>query len=208
MQINGTFVSEIYPDNVVGGCINIFYNAWDNPKKDILDVENECSSLENGINWDRAKTFNGGLYQEDRTNYNLGITYLAHNYQNLKMQEIHNKFQYLLLSSSIPYAKKYGIENLYHEYYDMLKYSGGQYYKQHSDGDTVTGRSISAICYLNNDYEGGEIEFVNFRIKIKPEPGMLLLFPSNYAYSHIAHPVVEGTKYAIVTWIKDRYIND
>ena len=34
--------------------------------------------------------------------------------------------------------------------------------------------------------------------------GMVILFPSNYAYRHIAHPVTSGTKYAIVTWIKDR----
>jgi hypothetical protein len=33
---------------------------------------------------------------------------------------------------------------------------------------------------------------------------MLILFPSNYAYSHIAHPITNGTKYAMVTWIKDR----
>jgi predicted 2-oxoglutarate/Fe(II)-dependent dioxygenase YbiX len=37
---------------------------------------------------------------------------------------------------------------------------------------------------------------------------MLILFPSNYAYSHIAHPVTSGTKYAMVTWIRDREIRD
>jgi predicted 2-oxoglutarate/Fe(II)-dependent dioxygenase YbiX len=58
--------------------------------------------------------------------------------------------------------------------------------------------------YLNDDYEGGEVEFVNFGIKIKPQPGMLLLFPSTYPYAHIAHPVTSGVKYAIVTWIHDR----
>jgi predicted 2-oxoglutarate/Fe(II)-dependent dioxygenase YbiX len=88
----------------------------------------------------------------------------------------------------------------------MLRYKGGQQYKAHADGTTADGRSVSAIVYLNNDYEGGEVEFVNFGVKIKPEPGMLLLFPSNYPYTHIAHPVISGTKYAIVTWMKDRNI--
>ena len=73
-----------------------------------------------------------------------------------------------------------------------------------NDGGTSMGRSVSALCYLNDNYEGGEIEFVNFKIKIKPLAGMVILFPSNYAYRHIAHPVTSGTKYAIVTWIKDR----
>jgi predicted 2-oxoglutarate/Fe(II)-dependent dioxygenase YbiX len=86
----------------------------------------------------------------------------------------------------------------------MLRYRGGQEYKAHFDGTTGSGRSVSAIVYLNNDYEGGHVEFTNFGVKIKPEPGMLLLFPSNYAYTHIAHPVTDGTKYAIVTWLHDR----
>jgi predicted 2-oxoglutarate/Fe(II)-dependent dioxygenase YbiX len=111
-----------------------------------------------------------------------------------------------LLSTSIPYARKHDIDELYHENYNMLKYQTGQEYRAHADGFTDSGRSVSAIIYLNNDYEGGELEFVNFNIKLKPEPGMLILFPSNYAYSHIAHPVKSGTKYALVTWIKDRYI--
>ena len=88
----------------------------------------------------------------------------------------------------------------------MLKYPISTEYKQHYDGSTSSGRSISAIVYLNDDYKGGEIEFPNFNVKIKPESGMLILFPSNYAYTHIAHPVTSGTKYAIVTWIHDRPI--
>jgi predicted 2-oxoglutarate/Fe(II)-dependent dioxygenase YbiX len=114
---------------------------------------------------------------------------------------------FLLAASLAPYIDKYQISGEFmHEYYNVLKYSSGQKYDAHYDGSTADGRSISAIVYLNDEYIGGEIEFVNFGIKIKPEPGMLILFPSNYAYKHIAHPIVDGTKYAIVTWIKDRWI--
>jgi predicted 2-oxoglutarate/Fe(II)-dependent dioxygenase YbiX len=67
-------------------------------------------------------------------------------------------------------------------------------------------RCVSALCYLNDDYEGGELEFTNFNVKIKPLPGMLILFPSNYAYRHVAHPIKSGTKYSLVTWIRDRKI--
>jgi predicted 2-oxoglutarate/Fe(II)-dependent dioxygenase YbiX len=112
------------------------------------------------------------------------------------------------MASTIPYAQKFNInENLYHESYQALKYRPGEFYKAHYDGGTESGRSISAIVYLNDDYEGGEIEFTNFKIKLKPEKGMLILFPSNYAYTHIAHPVTKGTKYSLVTWIHDRPFN-
>lgn len=205
-QINGFFPGRIEPDAVVAGCINIFENAWPNPIQTIEMIENETLNPDSGIFWTRATTLGHGANQDSRTNYHLGITSAAEESGNSLAQNIHNQMYVLLLASTIPYAEKHGIEEMYHEPYNMLRYRGGQHYKAHSDGETSTGRSISAICYLNDDYEGGEIEFVNFNVKIKPEPGMLILFPSNYAYTHIAHPVTDGTKYAIVTWIKDRQI--
>jgi hypothetical protein len=202
--INGMFPGELLPSTTVGGCIDIFENAWPNPKETIEALEKACADSESGINWRRASTIGQGINQSARTNFDIGITYTAQETGNPIAQGIHNQFYLLLLASSIPYAKKHGIDNLYHENYNMLRYRTGQEYKPHFDGATESGRSVSAICYLNNDFEGGEVEFANFGLKIKPEPGMLLLFPSNYAYRHIAHPVTSGTKYALVTWIHDR----
>lgn len=204
IQINGLFPGEVYPDTTVAGCIDIFENAWPNPIETIEMIENETLDPESGISWMKSSTIERGVNQDDRTNYDIGITFYARQYNNSVSQNIHNQMYVLLLASTIPYAKKHGIEDMYHEPYNILRYRGGQEYKAHSDGGSNTARCISAICYLNDNYDGGEIEFVNFNIKIKPKPGMLILFPSNYAYRHIAHPVTNGTKYAIVTWIKDR----
>ena len=38
-QINGLFPGELYPDAVVGGCIDIFENAWPNPLETIQVIE-------------------------------------------------------------------------------------------------------------------------------------------------------------------------
>ena len=38
-------------------------------------------------------------------------------------------------------------------------------------------------------------------IKIEPEAGDLYIFPSTYLFSHVALPVLEGTKYSIVTML-------
>lgn len=205
--INGLFPGEIYPDESIGGCINIYENIWPDPEYTISMLENSCSDPDSGISWQRAETIGQGINQNARTNYNLNVTHLAEATGNQVAANIHNQFYMMLLASVGPYSRKYGInETFYHEPYSVLRYRGGQEYHAHYDGGTGTGRSVSAICYLNSDYEGGEIEFVNFGVKIKPEPGMLILFPSNYAYSHIAHPVTDGTKYAIVTWIRDRVL--
>lgn len=204
-NVNGFFPGELTPNATVGGCIDIFENVWPNPENTVQLVEKECANSESGAYWSRAGTIGQGPYQEARTNLILDLSYLADVSNNPLLQNIHNQFNMLLLAASIPYTRRYGIrEPLWHEGYSLLKYKPGQEYKMHYDGGTGVGRAISAVCYLNNDYEGGEVEFPNFKVKIKPEPGMLILFPSNFAYAHIAQPIVNGTKYALVTWIRDR----
>lgn len=204
----GLFPGSLKADASVAGCIDIFENVWPDPAGTIAMIERECANTESGVNWQRSGTVGQGPFQDARTNFDLGVTWLAETIGNQTMKDIHNQYYFLLLAALGPYASKYNIrEPLHHEHYNLLKYKSGQEYKEHYDGGTDLGRSISAICYLNNDFEGGEIEFPNFNIKIKPEPGMLVLFPSNYAYRHIAHPVTAGTKYAIVTWVHDRPLN-
>jgi hypothetical protein len=206
MKINGMYLQEREPDAVVAGCVAIYENVWINPEQTIQSIENLCAaSSDTGVSWNRAETVGSGAYQNARTNLLMDITYLSDITNNPTIQSINNMFYTSLLATSNSYVKKYDIyEPLFHENYQLLKYRGGEYYTAHYDGGTGIGRSISALCYLNSDYEGGELEFVNFGVKIKPEPGMLILFPSNYAYRHVAHPVISGTKYALVTWIKDR----
>lgn len=205
IKVNGLFPGELIPSETVAGCIDIFENVWPVPQQTISMVEQECSKPNSGVYWERATTIGQGIHQNARTNYMLGVSHLAEICNNSILQNIHNQFNVMLLAASIPYANRHGLETgLWHEPYSLLKYSGGQEYKAHYDGDTDTGRAISALVYLNDDYEGGELEFPNFKIKIKPQAGMLILFPSNFAYRHIAHPVTKGTKYALVTWIRDQ----
>jgi hypothetical protein len=205
-NINGFFPGELHPDTTIGGCIDVFENAWPNPQRTIEMVENEITNTEKSkLYWQRAETIGSGAFQDARSNEILGVTYFANLYNNPIMQNVHNQFNMLLLAATTPYAQRYNIqENFWHEPYSLLKYNTGQQYREHYDGGTSIGRCISALVYLNNNYDGGEIEFINFGVKIKPEPGMLILFPSNYAYRHVAHEVTNGTKYNLVTWIRDR----
>jgi predicted 2-oxoglutarate/Fe(II)-dependent dioxygenase YbiX len=201
----GLFPGELHPNETVAGCISIYEKAWPNPSEAIAFIEREIRDPDSGVGFQRATTVGQGPFQKARTNQDLGITWLAQTVGNKLMKDIHNQFYFMLLAATIPYSEKFSIqEPLHHEAYNMLKYSTGQEYKPHYDGGTRMGRAVSAICYLNDDYTGGEIEFPLHKIKIKPEAGMLILFPSNYAYQHVAHPIISGTKYALVTWLHDR----
>lgn len=206
-MVNGLFPGELHPTEILAGCINVYEGVWPNPQQTISILEKECANPDSGAYWQRAETIGDGAFQHARTNRLLSITQSATLNDNPVLQNVHNQFNMLLLASTIPYTKRYGInEGLWHEGYSLLKYNQGEHYKSHYDGGTDIGRSISALVYLNDDFEGGEIEFVHFDIKLKPKSGTLILFPSNFAYMHTAHPVVQGTKYALVTWIKDRQI--
>lgn len=207
LYVNGFFPGELKPDATVAGCVDIFENVWPDSEATIAMVENECKNPDSGSYWQRAETFGGGAYQDIRTNKMLNVTAGANIYDNPVMQQIHNQFNMLLLASAQPYAERHGITDpIIHEPYSMLKYGIGNEYKNHYDGGTSSGRCLSCVLYLNDDYDGGEIEFVFFDVKIRPQKGMLLLFPSNFAYTHKAYPVTKGIKYALVTWLRDREI--
>jgi hypothetical protein len=165
--INGFFTGEIVPDAVAGGCIEIFENAWPSTQETIDMVEDQSVTPNSGAFWQKAETFGAGAYQNIRTNKLMAISHLARVSDNAALQNVHNQFNLMLLAASIPYAVRYGLEGtLFHEDYSLLKYGEGEEYKQHFDGLTHSGRAISAICYLNDDYEGGELEFPHFGVKI------------------------------------------
>lgn len=202
ININGIYTGSLQPTVCVAGCINIYENAYPNPDAAISLIEKE--SLNREIYWERATTTGSGVRQNLRTNYMLGISYFSEIADNAACQSIHNQFKLLIDAACVPYCNKYRIEeNLVHEPYSMLKYSNGEEYVAHYDGNVKSGRTLSVLAYLNDDYEGGELEFPNHGVKIKPQKGMLIVFPSNFSYAHIAHPVTLGTKYALVTWLRE-----
>ena len=204
-MVNGLFTGDIAPSSVICGCIAIYKNLWPNPDETIDLINYQCDGFNGEVFYQKAETFGRGDNQTHRTNRVLSLTNRADVSDNKALQSIHNQFYMMLLATTIPYARKFNIvEGLWHEGYNVLRYDEGEEYKIHYDSPTSMGRVMSAVCYLNDDIEGGELEFPYFGVKIKPEKGMLLLFPSNFAYAHISHPVTKGSKYALVTWIRDR----
>ena len=65
--------------------------------------------------------------------------------------------------------------------------------------------------YLNDDYTGGEISFVNDNDEIiniidyRPEAGDVIVYPSFSPYFHGVIPIQSGNKYLIRTFLKWKY---
>jgi alkylated DNA repair dioxygenase AlkB len=84
--------------------------------------------------------------------------------------------------------------------YDLLRYTEGQYYIQHTDSFKRHPRAVSCSFMLNDDYEGGEFGFFSGELKFKLKKGSVIMFPSNFMYPHEILNVTKGVRYSIITW--------
>jgi predicted 2-oxoglutarate/Fe(II)-dependent dioxygenase YbiX len=97
----------------------------------------------------------------------------------------------------------------------ILHYGVGGHYIPHVDAETLykddnglelwektLDRDLSVVCFINDDFSGGELFFPALDLVIEPEAGTLVCFPSDHNYIHGVRPVTAGHRYTIVTWMR------
>ena len=86
------------------------------------------------------------------------------------------------------------------------KYETGGHYGGHYDSPEIGGTShnYSFTIFLNEDYRGGEL--VEEDKIIKPKQGHIYIYPSDKFHS--VNEVTAGTRFAIIGWLKSRYLQD
>lgn len=123
-----------------------------------------------------------------------------------------NKFHYI--NDHVAKLTNYPLLNI--EQIQILRYEPGEYYKPHCDffnfpptwHTTDNDRVATAITYLNDDFEGGQTNFPNLNIEVKPEKGSMLFFEYKYDIEmnrqtvHGGMSVVSGAKYIATSWIR------
>ena len=111
-------------------------------------------------------------------------------------QEIYEKLKYCVDD----YASYWGINVTYYEAFNFVKYEGeGSHFNIHADHGPAYNCTVSAVIYINDDYEGGELKFPRMdNLTYKPAVGDIVLCPSNYIYEHASLPIKSGTKYCVV----------
>lgn len=85
--------------------------------------------------------------------------------------------------------------------YRILRYNEDEFYIEHTDSFKEEQRSLSCSLQLNDDYVGGEFAFFGREMMIRSGKGSAIVFPSNFMYPHEVMPVIEGTRYSIITWL-------
>lgn len=63
-------------------------------------------------------------------------------------------------------------------------------------------RFLAFILYLNDVEDGGETEFLYQSMRVKPETGTLLVFPTMFTHTHRGNPPLAGDKYILNGWVE------
>ncbi len=102
------------------------------------------------------------------------------------------------------YLWHYDLDPKSRECWRISKYTEGDYFGMHPDDSFGTPRTVAMVYYPNDDYEGGELEFINFGVKIKPKANQLFIFPASYIYEHKIHDIGFGNpRYTVVAFFSN-----
>ena len=74
-----------------------------------------------------------------------------------------------------------------------------------NSGVGSSNRLVTWCVYLNDDFTGGETEFLYQSFRTKPKKGTLVMFPAHYTHTHRGNPPLEGSKYFITSWLNIQY---
>jgi len=88
--------------------------------------------------------------------------------------------------------------------FNIQKYEvGGHYNLMHCERSSLQSmhRVFAWMTYLNNVDDGGDTYFKHFDLKIKPQMGKTLIWPSEWTHAHRGELLNKGSKYIITGWM-------
>ena len=95
--------------------------------------------------------------------------------------------------------------------YHTQKWEPGAYARKHSDNTDEQGNSgaftrsrYAAFLYLNDDFEGGMLQFPDQDINLVPKVGMLAAFDGGFNNMHEVTLITSGVRYTLGSFWDDR----
>tara|TARA_B100000424_G_scaffold209697_1_gene167062 strand:+ start:208 stop:780 length:573 start_codon:yes stop_codon:yes gene_type:complete len=79
---------------------------------------------------------------------------------------------------------------------------GGGFHSWHFENGSLpySQRKFVIQLYLNDNFEGGETEFLYQNRRELPKQGDVLIFPAGFTHTHRGNPPIDGDKYLITSW--------
>jgi hypothetical protein len=187
------------------------------PKKKI--PENQIFTIENFIDDnlcdDLIKVIDEYANQEEKWGNNTNVNCKFINVENIANKEIKDKYDKIIFEHINKFVQilnvDYNISSTGDSGYCLRKIYGPTRF--HKDGISVNLienryvpfkkiRNMSVIIALNDNYEGGEFNFINQNFKIKLKKGQLIAFPPYWTHIHGVEDLKNNTyRYTINTWL-------
>ena len=153
-------------------------------------------------------------YKKD-SNYNIAVD-LTTNIINSMSRTISDFYDDRVDPRSIFFSKMITGSEL-DQHYDNYNNDGTEFYPHGTIPDIIKKigfkTDYSGLLYLNDDYEGGEIEFPDIDIKMKPEAGTFIFFKGDKATMHKVNKVTRGERINLVSFYwsteyNNKYFNE
>lgn len=160
----------------------LFPKAVSNPQI-IIDLVSESSWTPNlNTNWEgKPVRFETNLYLDKNTSYGNEI-----------LSEIEQVLREIRKSVGTSPDHEYAKLNSFN--FDVSKNIVNGYVGTHTDDDiTEDDGTYTAILYLNDIYEGGELGFPEVPLELKLNAGDIIVFPA--FYPHYSNKILSGEKY-------------
>lgn len=181
-----------------------------NKKNGIWEWHNVLDSpmeLINGIPQDKWQYY---------TNKGGGETIIGRSAFLFNGESLHRKVIDVFFDCVAEYSSCNGLafsnENVGQDWLLVREYNAGSKMSAHSDvysyvkkdGNPVIP-SLTAILYVNDDYLGGEIDFIHDDLIIKPKAGSVVIFPSNK--QHEVLEILSGNRYMTQTYVYENPVS-
>lgn len=95
-----------------------------------------------------------------------------------------------------------GIDPFHKSAIHLVKFVEGFFLVPHTDTQSDESLHIASVYYINEDYEGGEINFPGHKLKIKPKANSLVIFPGNENYIHEVRKILSKNRYSSAMWFQ------
>lgn len=169
------------------------------------EIEKEWDGLgiaQNNIDEEYA-VWDGTAQFSDSKNLGRSDKQILLNYADAKRSYAVNQY---LSACFGDYCRVYGQLQGVHMMNSDLKFQktpeGGGYHVWHYESGAfdVKHRELTWMVYLNDDFEGGETEFLYQKRRLQPKKGTVVIFPAGLTHVHKGNLVLSGTKYILTGW--------
>ena len=186
----------------IATCISLYEDVFtaDSSALFLKTLEEEIMDEWSELEWGNSGVGSGKI-TDYRTSLSCSLVTLMKPYTETELSQFFSREIRTPIEEVVEdYRKENMLPNGIHEPYSVLKYLEQSEYHAHYDHFRDNGRVFSMVATLGQPISGGQLEFPTIGVTVEPKVGSVILFPSNFPYLHIAHPVSSGIKHSMVTW--------